>query len=234
VRRSAPAGGGGGGGFRSWTSSSSSGGSVMGGGGGAGRPMPAAFGGGDRERQNTRREEESRRAWEERQRVVATERAAKAEADRLARVSDLTNEKEYPSLGGVKPAKKAAAAAPAINYRDVAREAAVRSAAEEAAAAVAAKQREMAAAYAAAASRSASGPAGPRLYRHGSYDDGPVDHDFPDEEGYYPPDGDGGDEYNYPPGGDGEDDCDGDCDCAPAEFNAHLAVNRRRGDKSDW
>lgn len=205
----------------------------MGGGGGAGRPMPAAFGGGDRDRQNTRREEDSRRAWEERQRAVAAERATKVEADRLARVSDLKNETEYPSLGGAKPVKKAvAAAAPVVNYRDVAREAAIRSAAEEAAAAVAAKQRELAAAYA-AASRSASGPAGPRLYRHGSYDDGPVDHDFPDEEGYYPPDGDEGN--CYPPGGD--DDCDGDCDCgegAPAEFNAHLAVNRRRGDKSNW
>jgi hypothetical protein len=193
--------------------------------------MPAAFGGGDRDRQNARREEDSRRAWEERQRAVAAERAAKAEADRMARVSDLTNEVEYPSLGGAKSAKKAAAAsAPVVNYRDVAREAAIRSAAEEAVAAVATKQRELAAAYA-AANRSASGPAGPRLYRHGSYDDGPVDHDFPDEEGYYPPDGDDGD--YYPPGGD--DGCDGDGgDGAPAEFNAHLAVNRRRGDKSDW
>ena len=105
----------------------------------------------------------------------------------------------------------------------MARETAVRSALEEAEAAVAAKRRELE-----VARRSTYASGGPRLYRHGSYDDGPVDHDYPDEEGYYPPDGEG--DYDAAP----PVEADEECAETEAEFNSHLAVTRRRGDKSDW
>ena len=190
------------------------------------REMPSAFGGGDRNRHrrdDARREEDARRAWDER-------RAAKAEAERQVKLRDFTNTEQYPALGG---GSRSAAAAPkpkAMNFLDMARETAARSALEEAEAVAAAKRREL------EASRQVYGgagsAAGPRLYRHGSYDDGPVDHDFPDEEGYYPPD-----EYAAALHGDECGDAEADAEAeaeADAEFNSHLAVNRRRGDKSDW
>lgn len=191
------------------------------------REMPSAFGGGDR--MSSRREEEARRAWEDRRAAVEKERAAKAEAERQAKLRDFTNTEQYPALGGA-----GAAAAPkpkALNFRDIAHETAARSALEEAEAAAAVKRRELEASrrvYATAPSWAAGGP---RLYRHGSYDDGPVDHDFPDEEGYYPPD-----EYAAAPHDHAYPEADehgADAE-AEAEFNSHLAVNRRRGDKSDW
>lgn len=197
------------------------------------REMPAAFGGGGgagRDRMVARREEESRRAWEERQR----ERAAKAEAEKQAKARDITNMEAFPALGGgtsAPPPKKKVGAAP-LNFRDMARETAARTALEEAEAAAAAKHLALEAARRTYVSGGAgAGAAQPRLYRHGSYDDGPVDHDFPDEDGYYPPDGE--DAGYYPPDGECEDE-NGDGTADSAEYNADLAVIRRRGDKSDW
>jgi hypothetical protein len=208
------------GGYRRWGDSGAEAAAAA-----APREMPAAFGGGGGgSRMAARREEESRRAWEERQR----ERAAKAEAEKKANDRDITNMKAFPALGGGTPAppKKKVGAAP-LNFRDMARETAARTALEEAEAAAVAKHRALEAARRTYVSAGA-GAAQPRLYRHGSYDDGPVDHDFPDEEGYYPPDGE--EAGYYPPDdGAGEDD-----DGAAGEYNAELAVTRRRGDKSDW
>jgi hypothetical protein len=219
------AGGGGSGGYRRWGDRDES----------SRGEMPSAFGGGNRERQNARREEEARRAWDERRAAVEKERAAKAEAERQAKLRDFTDTDQYPALGGGRGAapKPKAAAAP-MNFRDMARETAARSALEEADAIAAAKRRELEASRRIYAN-GAGGAGGPRLYRHGSYDDGPVDHSYPDEEGYYPPD-DEGDYMAAAPEGGGYPDADeeaAEAD-AEAEFNSHLAVLRRRGDKSDW
>lgn len=190
------------------------------------REMPSAFGGGSR--MSSRRDEEAQRAWEQRRATVEKERVAKAEEMRQAKLRDITDTEQYPTLGGVpvlKPKVKA------INFRDMARETAARSAIEEAEAVAEAKRREI------EASRRIYGGAGvsistPRLYRHGSYDDGPVDHDFPDEEGYYPHDEE--DEYaGAPPQHYMNEDHEEQAN-TETEFNSHLAVVRRRGDKSDW
>lgn len=206
-----------GGGYRRWGDSSNS--ST-----GPSREMPSAFAGGDRNRMSARREEEAHRAWEERRLAAEKERAAKAAAEKQAKIMDFTDIEQYPPLGG---GPRAAPAKPKVmNFRDMARDTAARSTLEEAEAAAAAKYREL------KASRRVYGGAGsvstPRLYRHGSYDDGPVDHDFPDEDGYYPPDEDN--EYAAAPPPQHYTDEDED----EEEFNSHLAVTRRRGDKSDW
>lgn len=205
------------------------------GGVGSGRPMPAAFGGGQRERDNARREEEAQRRWADRQREAETKKAAEAEAARKARVFDFESKDEYPTLGGAGAAKKkvAPAAAAPLNFRDMARDAAARAAVEEAAAVAEARRRELEAstrAYSAAAAAapltfSRSAP----LYRHGSYDDGPVDHDY--DESY---EDNGGAGYDGA-AADYEEEVEENAEAAAGtEFNAHLAVMKRRGDKSDW
>lgn len=195
--------------------------------------MPAAFGGGQRERENARREEEAQRRWADRQREAEAKKAAEEEAARKARVFDFESKDEYPTLGGAGAAKKKVAPTP-MNFRDMARDAAARAAVEEAAAAAEARRRELEAstrAYSAAAAAAAppltfsrSAP----LYRHGSYDDGPVDHEY--DESY----DDGGAGYGGA-AADYEEDAEENTDAAAgSEFNAHLAVTKRRGDKSDW
>lgn len=177
------------------------------GGGGWSDSASAAFGGGGR--MASRREEEARHAWEDRRAATEKERAAAAAAVKKAKALDTANKEEYPVLGGAGAAPKPK---PSMNFRDMARETAARTALEEAEAAATVAQRRV---YE-VTTRPAAAPH--RLYRHGSYDDGPVDHDFPDEEGYYPPDNE-------------EEE---DAEPATEEFNSHLAVTRRRGDKTDW
>jgi hypothetical protein len=193
-------------GYRKWGSSD-----------GADEPAPSAFSG-SRDRMSSRREEHASRAWEERRVATEKARAAKAEEVRQAKLRDFTDTEQYPTLGG--GAVAAPKAKVQLNFRDMAHEAAARSTLAEAEAAAAAKRHELDLA------RQAYGGAGTGtiIHRHGSYDDGPVDHDFPDEEGYY--------SHQH---GVEEDEDEAEANAhTEAELNPHLAVIRRRGDKSDW
>lgn len=202
--------------------------------GGGGRPMPAAFGGAERDKRNERLEEQRRRAAEDAERQRREERERdKAERDRARRM-DITNEEEFPALGGgggARPASKKSK--PALDFRAAGERGAVLGAIQEAEAATAAREHEFAAFVARmeAEERAAHRRRLAHITTH-CYDDGFNEFEPPDEdEGYgnglNPP------EENEMPAYE-DDDEDAASRRAEGEFNSHLAVVRRRGDKSDW
>lgn len=199
-------------------------------GGWGGRAMPAAFGGAERDKRNERLEEQRRRAADEaeRQRREARERE-EAERDRARRM-DITNEEEFPALGGAKrPAL--AKSKPALDFRAAGERGAVLGAIQEAEAAAAAREHEFAAFVARmeAEERAAHRRRLANITTH-CYDDGFNEFEPPDEdEGYGGGSVDDGDEMPAH-----EDDEEDGAAGGAGEFNSHLAVLRRRGDKSDW
>jgi hypothetical protein len=204
--------------------------------------MPAAFGGAERDKRNERLEEQRARAAAEaeRQRREARE---KAEADRaLARRMDFSNTEEYPSLGGSRSetARAPTKVKPALDFRAGAERGAILGAMQEAEAAAAAKQHAFAS-YVERMEAEERAAHRRRLAKITTrcFDDGFDEYEPPDEEEDYGSSGAAGAGY------DGEEmpayeDDDEDVAAATAEgkaegeFNSHLAVIRRRGDKSDW
>jgi hypothetical protein len=213
-----------------------------------GRPMPAAFGGGEREKRNERLEEQRMRAAAEAERKRKEEREAAEAAKRLAKKMDFADEEEYPALGGAGAAKARAASKvnpkATMDFRSAGERGAALAAAQEAEEETRLREYQRATfmermeAEERAAHRRRLAQITTRCY-----DDGFDEYEPPYEE----------DEAEAYAGGGGavadmgempefEDDEEGEESLreagaghrAAGEFNAHLAVSRRRGDKSDW
>ncbi len=212
------------------------------GGGGSGRPMPAAFGGGDK--QNSRLEEQRRRAESDAAQKRKEERERIEAETKRKRMMDFGNADEYPSLGGAGgDLRRSVSAAPAIqtapapkhilDFRAASERGAILGAAREA------EEEELARAeYHASCSarleaeeRAAHRRRLAKITTH-CYDDGFDEHEPPEED-------DGGAAAAAAPEYEEEEEMDdvreaGAGARAAGEFNAHLAVSRRAGDKSNW
>lgn len=212
--------------------------------GGGGRPMPAAFGGGERDRRNDRLEEQRQRAAADAERKRHEEREAAEAAKRLAKKMDFNDMEEYPSLGGGGAA--APKAKPSLDFRAAGERGAILSATREAEEEARARE-EYYASYSArleaeerAAHRRRLAQITTRCYDDGFYEHEPPEEDEDFGEGYGNNGGPVEDMGGMPEFE--EDDEEGQENLreagaghrAAGEFNAHLAVNRRRGDKSDW
>jgi hypothetical protein len=220
----------------------------------AARAMPAAFGGGDRG--NGRLEEQRRRAAEEAARKYREEREAAEAARALAKRMDFSDAEEYPSLGsGGGPSSKSGllrtvSEAPAVRTTPAPKHLLdFRAASERGAALAAAQEAEKAALareqyYANYAERMEAEERAAHRSRLAKittrcYDDGFDEYEPPEEEdtgagtGDYISHTDMGEMPEYE---DDEEDLReaGVGARAQGEFNAHLAVTRRSGDKSDW
>jgi hypothetical protein len=200
---------------------------------GAGRPMPAAFGGAERDRHNDRLEEQRSRAAAEAEEKRREERAREAAERDRARRMDFTNTEEYPSLGGGSRSEAAAPKVkPKLDFRAAGERGAVLGAMREAEEAAAAKEQQFASfvAQMEAEERAAHRRRLAQITTR-CFDDG--------FDEYEPPEEDEDDIAAREAGGfadDGEmpayeDDEEGG---GGGEINSHLAVIRRRGDKSDW
>lgn len=204
--------------------------------------MPAAFGGAEREKRNDRLEEQRQRAATEAERKRREEREAAEAARRLAKKMDFNDTEEYPSLGGASRAAPAPAAKPKLDFRAASERGAALAAAQEAE--ETARSRELY--YANYAERLEAEERAAHRRRLAQittrcYDDGFYEHEPPeeDEDDMYAGAGDTGgvvEMGEMPEFEDDEEDLreSGAGARAAGEFNAHLAVTRRSGDKSDW
>lgn len=176
---------------------------------GWGMPAPAAFGW---------RLNEQRRAAEELER----QKVAAAEARRM----DFASKDEYPTLGGGKETKKVA---PKLNFRAAGERGAILSAAQEAEKAAAEREKYYASYTERMEAEERNAAHRRRLAQitNRCYDDGFDEFEPPYEE----------DEIHMGAGYDDSEEIpayEEDVSAATSEFNSHLAVTRRRGDKSDW
>ena len=208
-----------------------------------GRPMPAAFGGGDK--QNSRLEEQRRRAESDAAQKRKEERERIEAETKRKRMMDFGNADEYPSLGGggggglCRPVSVASAiqTAPApkhiLDFRAASERGAILSAAREAEeeALARAEYHASCSARLEAEERAAHRRRLAQITTH-CYDDGFDEHEPPTD------DDDGGAVAAAAPEYEEEEEEDlreaGAGARATGEFNAHLAVSRRAGDKSNW
>ena len=211
----------------------------------SGRSMPAAFGGGDIKR-NDRLDDQRRRAADDADQKRKEERE-RADAKRHhERMMDFGNANEYPSLGGgaAAPAAKVVVEAAAVavpkhpahpmDFRSASERGAILAATLEAE--EAARSRELYnASYAERMEEEERADRRRRLAQITTrcYDDGFDEHEPPEEED------DGGVVGHSDMPEHDEDESDDIREAvagvrAAGEFNAHLAVTRRSGDKSNW
>jgi hypothetical protein len=191
--------------------------------------MPSAFGGG--ERRPNRFEEERKRAADIK---YKEDREKESAARHHAKMMDFKNTEEYPSLGGGAPV---AIAKPVLDFRAAGERGVALMLAQEAREAKEAEYknelyRESLMERMEDEARAAQRRRLAQITTH-CYDDGLEEHEPPEEDDAV---------YAGHPSSDEPPTYDEDTDINPDqaeskaedEFNSHLAVTRRRGDKSNW